>query len=47
MFFMQGQLTSLNEGSSQEEETKEDESDSKSGPPFTQQERKSPDVNSV
>ena len=37
MFYMQGQLTSLNEGSSQEKETKEDESVLE--PLITQQER--------
>ena len=47
MFFMHGQLTSLNEGSSEEKKTKEDELDSVSGPPFTQQERKLPHVKSV
>ena len=32
-WFLQGQLTSLNEGSSEEKKTKEDELDLESGPP--------------
>ena len=45
MFFMQGQLTSLNEGSAQEKETKEDESVLE--PLITDQERNTSVVKSV
>ena len=45
MFFMQGQLTSLNEGSSEEKETKEDESVFE--PLITDQERNTSVVKSV